>query len=136
MSGETRMLRHALLWSVVAAGPVVGIAAGVRGSSGAASAAIAIGIVLANAAVAAGISAFVGRRHSLAAGFVSLPSFALRMGAILAALAALKNASFIDRPTFALTFGLAVTAVLVLEARSFKRTPWLALTFEQKKETP
>jgi hypothetical protein len=57
------------------------------------------------------------------------------MGAILVALAALKNASFIDRPTFALTFGVAVTAVLVLEARGYIRTPWLAINFDRKKET-
>jgi len=136
MSGETRMLRHAAFWSLIAAGPAVGLAWWIRGGSGATSAAIALAVVLANAAAAAGASALAGRFHALAAGFISLPSFAIRMGAILAVLAVLKNASFIDRPTFALTFGLAVTAVLVLEARSFKRTPWLALTLDQKKETP
>ena len=135
MSAEARMVRPAVLWSVAASVPVVGIAYAARGNHGAASAAVAIGIVLLNALAAAAISAWAGRLHSLAAGFVSLPSFAVRMGAILVALAALKNASFIDRPTFALTFGAAVTAVLVLEARGYVRTPWLALTFDKKKES-
>jgi hypothetical protein len=135
MSAEGRMLRPAVIWSLVAAVPAVGIAFAVRGDHGAASAAIAIGIVLANAVVAALVSSAAGRMHALAAGFVSLPSFALRMVAILVALAALKNASFIDKPTFALTFGAAVTAVLVLEARGYVRTPWLALTLDGKKET-
>jgi hypothetical protein len=135
MSGETRMVKHAVVWCLVAAVPVVGIAFAARGRSGAESAAIAIGIVLINAILAAVFSSAAGRLHSLAAGFVSLPSFAIRMGAILIALAALKNASFIDRPTFALTFGVAVTAVLVLEARGYVRTPWLAITLDQKKET-
>ena len=134
MSAEARMVRPALLWSLAASVPVVGIAYAVRGDHGAASAAVAIGIVLINAVAAAAISAFAGKLHSLAAGFVSLPSFAIRMGAILVVLAALKNASFIDKPTFALTFGAAVTAVLVLEARGYIRTPWLALTYG-KKET-
>ena len=128
------MVRPALLWSFVASVPAVGIAYLARGDHGAASAAVAIGIVLLNAIAAATISAFAGRLHTLAAGFVSLPSFAIRMGLILVALAALKNASFIDKPTFALTFGVAVTAVLVLEARGYIRTPWLALTYG-KKET-
>jgi len=135
MSAETRMLRPALLWSLAAAGPVVGIAYAVRGDHGAASAAIAFGIVLLNAIVAAVISAVASKMHTLAAGFVSLPSFAVRMAAILVALAALKGASFIDKPTFALTFGAAVTAVLVLEARGYVRTPWLALTLDKKKES-
>jgi hypothetical protein len=135
MSGETRMVKHAVVWCLVAAVPAVGIAFAARGRSGAESAAIAIGIVLINAILAAVFSSAAGRLHSLAAGFVSLPSFAVRMGAILVALAALKNASFIDRPTFALTFGVAVTAVLVLEARGYVRTPWLAITLDRKKET-
>jgi hypothetical protein len=135
MSGETRMVKHAVLWCLVAAVPAVGIAFAARGRSGAESAAVAIGIVLINAILAAVFSSAAGRIHSLAAGFISLPSFAIRMGAILVALAALKNASFIDRPTFALTFGVAVTAVLVLEARGYIRTPWLAINFDRKKES-
>jgi hypothetical protein len=135
MSAEARLLRPALIWSLVAAGPVVGIAYAARGDHGAVSAAIAVAIVLLNAITAAVISGAASRLHALAAGFISLPSFAIRMAAILVALAALKNASFIDKPTFALTFGAAVTAVLVLEARGYIRTPWLALTLDKKKES-
>lgn len=136
MSGEMRLVRSALGWGLVAAVPVGGLAYLARGADGAVSALIALGIVLANAVAAAALSALAGRLHSLAAGFVSLPSFMVRMGAIFVALAFLKNASFIDPPTFALTFGMAVTAVLVLEARSWKRTPWLVAAFDTQKENP
>src|SRR5438093_849442 len=135
MSGEARIVRPAMMWGLLALPPVAGIAYLARGSHGAISASIALGLVMANAGAAAAISALASRKHVMAAGFVSLPSFAVRMAVILVVLTLLKDASFIDKPTFALTFGAAVTALLVLEARGFKRTPWLALTLEAKEET-
>jgi hypothetical protein len=135
MSGEARMVRPAMMWGLLALPPVAGIAYLARGKHGAISAAIALGLVLANAGAAAAISALASRKHVLAAGFVSLPSFAVRMAGILVVLTLLKGASFIDKPTFALTFGATVTAVLLLEARGFKRTPWLAVGLGPKEET-
>ena len=135
MSGETRMVRPAMMWGLIALPVVTGVAYLARGTHGAISASIAAALVLANAITAAAISALAARKHIMAAGFVSLPSFAVRMAGILIVLTLLKGASFIDKPTFALTFGAAVTAVLVLEARSFRKTPWLAMTFEAKEET-
>ena len=134
-----RMAKGALMWGAAAAMPAAGIAYVVRGRNGALSTLIALGIVLANAAAAAIVSAFAGKRSALGAAAISMPSFAVRMAAILAALGMLKNASFVDEPTFALTFGLAVTAVLHMEAKAWKRTPWVAMTFDKKptlKEQP
>ncbi|MGZ4105056.1 MAG: hypothetical protein ACXVP8_07315, partial [Actinomycetota bacterium] len=96
------------------------------------SAAVAIGIVVANAAVAAVLSAAAGRISFTAAGLVSFPSFFLRLGGIAAAFTALGRLSVIDRGTLAVTFGLALVFVLALEARAWKRTPWLALTFKEE----
>src|SRR2546426_1119310 len=83
----------------------------------------ALGIVLASTGLAALASALATRAHGFAAGFIALPSFGIRMAAILLTLSALSDAQFIDKPTFAISFAAAVTAVLVLEARGFKRTP-------------
>jgi hypothetical protein len=130
MSGEFRVVRDALLWGVAAAVPVGAIAYLARGGDGAASALIALGLVLANCFVSALVSAFAGKLSKFGAMLVSLPSFAIRMSAIAAALVLLKGRSFVDEPTFALCFGLALTAALVLQARSMRRTPWLALTFD------
>jgi hypothetical protein len=133
--GELNIVRPAVLWGGASALPAAAVAYLIRGRTGAYSALIAVGIVLLNALLAGVVSEFAGRVHGLASGFIALPSFFVRMGAILASLTALKGASFIDKPTFALSFGAAITVVLGLEARSFKRTPWLVKTFGIDKES-
>lgn len=125
------MVRGALAWGAAAAAPATALAYVLRGSRGAASVAIAVGLVLANTALAAGATAIAGRISATAAMFVSLPSFGVRMLGILAALAALKGRSFIDRPAFALAFGVAVTAVIAFEAVRWSRTPWIGLTLNE-----
>ncbi|MGZ4205252.1 MAG: hypothetical protein ACXVES_08340 [Actinomycetota bacterium] len=132
MNGELRLARGAVGWALVGAVPAAGIAYLARGDKGAVSAAVAIGIVVANAAVAAALSAAAGRISFTAAGLVSFPSFFLRLGGIAAAFTALGRLSVIDRGTLAVTFGLALVFVLALEARAWKRTPWLALTFKEE----
>lgn len=132
MSGETRLVRGAVAWGALAAIPASTLTSVARGPDAGLSVLLAAGIVLANAALAAAISAFAGRLSTLTAAFVSLPSFAFRMLGILAALSALKGRAFVDEPAFALSFGLAVVAVLALEAASWKRTPWIALTMTKE----
>lgn len=136
MSGEMRLVRGALRWGALVAVPVAGISWLVRGSEGAYAALIALGIVLANALAAAGASALAAKVSRTAPMMISIPSFAVRMGAIFAGLAILKQVSFIDHPTFALTFGLGVFAIIALESMNWKRTPWVALTFNPVKEQP
>src|SRR5437879_13430280 len=115
MSGEARMVRPAMIWGLVALPPVAGVAYLARGSHGAISASIALSLVIANAGVAAAISALASRKHVFAAGFVSLPSFALRMAGILVVLTVLKRASDIDTPSVATTYGAGSSAALALE---------------------
>ena len=117
------------MWGSAAVIPAAGLAYALRGGDGAASVAIAIGLVLANAALAAGISILAGCISTMTAAMVSLPSFAFRLAIMFTALAWLRGQSYIDRPAFALTFGMAVMVVIWFEARGWKRTPWLALTF-------
>lgn len=129
MSGEGLIVRGALAWGALAVVPAAGVAYALRGEAGAASVALAAGIVLANAALAAGLSVLAGRISTTTAAMISLPSFAFRMMLVFGALAWLRGQSFIDRPAFALSFGTAVMVVVALEARGWKRTPWLATTF-------
>jgi len=129
VSGETRIVRGALVWGAAIAVPAVGLAYLLRGSNGAVSVGIASGLVLTNAAAAAGLSALAGRISTIAAAMISLPSFAVRMLLIFLALVWLEGQPGIDRPAFALTFSIGVMLVILLEARGWKRTPWLATTF-------
>ncbi len=132
MSGEVRIVRPALAWGATAATAGAVLAYLVRDAAGAISVALAAGIVLTNAALAAGFSALAGRISTATAALISLPSFTVRMALIFAALALLKGQAFIDHATFAATFGIAVTVVLYLESRTWRRTPWIALTMEEK----
>lgn len=129
MSGERRMVTGALRWGGAALPVVTGIAYVVRGGDGAAAAAIALAIVLANFAAAGVVSAIAGRRNPVLAAFVGMPSYAIRMPLVLVALVALDGRSFIDEPTFAAVFGAGVAGILGYEWVLWKRTPWLALTF-------
>lgn len=129
MSGEARIVRGALTWGALATPPVAGLAFLVRGAGGALSVAVASAIVLANAGLAAGASALAGRASTMSAAMVALPSFAVRMIAIVLVLGWLQTVPSIDRPVFAFAFAAWVTAVLALEARGWKRTPWLVTTF-------
>lgn len=130
MNGEIRLVRRALLWGSIGACVGAVVAFAVRGGDGAASVLIAAGLVLVNTAFAAGLSAAASRLSSSAGAMVALPSFALRMGLLFAALQMLQGRAYIDEPSFVLAFALAVTATIVLEARTWKRTPWLALTLK------
>ena len=134
MSGELRLAKAAIGWTILGAVPAAGVAFLARGERGAISALLAVGIVLANAALAAGLSAAAGRISFTAAGIVSFPSFLLRIAIIAATFTTLGPASFVDRATLGVTFGVALIAVLALEARAWKRTPWIAMTF--KEESP
>lgn len=133
MIGEVRLVRGALRCGAIALVPVSGIAFLARGGGGAIAAAIALGIVLANAGLAAGISAAAAKIGPTGPAMVAMPSFMLRMAAVFASLTALRHRSFVDAPTFALIFGFGVLAVIVIEAVQWKRTPWIALTYQESR---
>jgi hypothetical protein len=123
-----------MAWAVLRAGllaaPVVtGLAYSVRGADGAASAATAMALVLANALIAASMLVWAAKRQPIFFPMVAMPSYAIRMGGMLFALAKLRAAEWIDVPTFAVVFGWGVLGSIVIEWRIWSRTPWIALTF-------
>ena len=80
--------------------PVIVLVAGLaRGWDGAASAAIAIAIVLANFVAAAAIMTRAGRSGPAAIGAAALGGYVVRLGVIFGALFLLRNLSWIDLPT-------------------------------------
>lgn len=126
-----RMVKSALGWGTAVALPGIAIAYLLRGRDGALSAAIAIGIVLANAGAAGAISALAGRISTATAALVSLPSFTFRMMMVLTAFALLQGKTFIDETTFGIAFGLSVAVVLAAESVRWARTPWISLTMKE-----
>ena len=132
VSGELRLVRGALGWGMVATILASCVLFGARGRSAGISVLIACGLVLANVAVSALISAGAGRLSMTGSMMIALPSFAIRMSLIATVLTFLQGSSAIDAPVFALSFGAAILAVIILEARTWKRTPWLALAFDAR----
>lgn len=135
MSGEARMVRGVLRAGACAIPVSIGIAFAIRGGRGAVAAAVAMGLVIANAAVAGAVLAYAARRQPVFFPMVAMPSYALRMAGILFAMAALRNAGSVDGSTFVVVFGVGVVGALAIEWRIWSRTPWAALTFERPKET-
>lgn len=133
MSAEFRIVRGALKWGVIVAGPAGGLMFLLRGPEAALSVLLAAGIVLANTALGAFVSASAAKISTVAAAAVSLPSFFARMAGVIAALATLSTATFIDLPVFALAFAAGVIGVQAMESVRWLRTPWIALTFLEER---
>lgn len=132
MSGEMLLVRRAVVWGAVATVAGASVAAYFAGSRGASSVGLGAGLVLCNAMLAGVISAIAGRMAgATAAGFVAIPSFAIRMSMLLAVMTALQGRPFLIEPLFAASFGVAVPIVLYVEARTWKRTPWIAMTLKE-----
>ena len=118
------------LWLGAFLAPIAGGAAFVlRGTEGAVAAAFAIALAVGNFAIAGAISSFAGRRSPIAAAYVGLPSYIVRMPVVLGILVGLREWSFIDEPSLIVAFAAGVAATLAYEAVLWKRTPWIALTF-------
>lgn len=129
-----RLTKSAVLTVALVSVPASLVAALFAGSHGLFSVVVAVGIVIGNAFAAAGLSAMAGRISRTGAAMIALPSFALRMTAIVVLLELVKLHGFVIPALFAASFGTAVALVLVIEARNYRRTPWLALTFGPKEE--
>ena len=98
-----------MAWGVLRAGLiaspfVTGLAFLVCGTDGAASAVTAIALVLANAVVAAWMLVWAAKRQPVYFPIIAMPSYVVRMGGTLFALAKLRDAAWIDVPTFAIVF--------------------------------
>ncbi|MGH2727839.1 MAG: hypothetical protein ACRDKS_12780, partial [Actinomycetota bacterium] len=99
-----------LVWGALRAGslllvPGAAIGFAVRGSEGALAVVAALGIVVANLAVSGVALMIAGRRAPLAGiSVVALPSYAIRMVAVFAAMGAAYANPHIDDMTFTIAF--------------------------------
>jgi hypothetical protein len=88
-----------------------------RGWEGAASAAIAVGIVLLNFLANAAIMSRASRHGATGVGVAALAGYIIRLGVIVAALFALRNVSWIDMPTLGFVLVGTHVGLLFWEAK-------------------
>ena len=96
---------------------VIAIAGLLRGVDGAVSAAIALGIVLANFLVAALVVSWAATISITAAGIAAAAGYVVRLVVIVLALWALHDASWIDFPVLGITLVGAHLGLLTWEAK-------------------
>ena len=112
--------------------PVVVLIAGLlRGAHGAESAAFAVGIVLLNFVAAASLLAWAARSVNLLLA-ATLGGFVVRMGAVVAAITAVRHDRWVDLPTLGITIVIAHLGLLVWETRFVSAT----LAFPSLKPKP
>ena len=103
--------------------PVVVLVAGlIRGWDGAASAAIAVGIVMLNFLAAAAIMTYAAKSGATALGAAALGGYVVRLAVILLALVVLRNVSWIDLPTLGLVLVGTHLGLLTWEAKHVSLT--------------
>lgn len=128
---ETRLLGGALRAGAVLVVPGAGIAAAIRGVAGVVAVVAALGMVVGNLVVSAGVLAWASRRWPESFPAVALPSYALRMAAVFVGMA-VAHQSGVDPVVFSVAFGGALVAVLAYECYLWAKTPWLALTLKER----
>ena len=103
--------------------PIIVIAAGlIQGWDGAASAAIAIGIVIVNFLAAAAIMDRAAKSGPTALGAAALGGYIVRLGVILGALLLLRHVSWIDMPTLGIVLVGTHIGLLTWEAKHVSLT--------------
>lgn len=107
------LARRALLVSPL----VVALAFALRGGAGAASAAYALGVVVANLGVAALLATTFARISPGALGAATLAGYPLRLGLVLVSVLAIRNASWFDGWSLGVTLIVAHLGLLFWEAR-------------------
>ena len=134
MKAEGRLVWGALRAgaSLVVPGSAIGYLA--RGVEGAVAVAAALAIVVGNLA-ASGLVLMLASKGSAVGGLAvtALPSYAIRMVAVFAAMGAAYASSHIDEMTFTISFAAGLVAILVYECLLWARTPWLALEFGKER---
>lgn len=134
MTGEARMVRGALTWSVGLAIPATLIAGFTAGREAAASIACAALVIALNLALTI-VFERIGRRFDARTQVImTLPTLAVRMIVAVTALSILRAQPFIDARVFVAAFCVTLILALVLQSRDYKRTPWLALAFTPAKK--
>ncbi|MBI4728975.1 MAG: hypothetical protein HY775_05670 [Acidobacteria bacterium] len=126
------MVRAAIRAGAASLVPVTGVALLVRGASGAAAAALALALVVANFALSGAALDAAARRWPLSFPAVALPSYAFRMAGLFVAMSLVKS-SPADPIVFAIVFCAAVAGLVAYECVVWARTPWLALTLSEEK---
>jgi uncharacterized membrane protein len=110
---------------------VPGTAAGwaIRGTEGALAVVAALAIVVVNLAVSGLALTIAARRSPAMFPMIALPSYAVRMLAVFAAMGAAHASRAIDGTVFSIAFAAGLVVVLTYECLLWARTPWLALEF-------
>ena len=96
---------------------IVGLAAVARGGAGAASAALAVVVVLANLALSGAALSWAARTSLNLLMIVALGGFLVRMGLITALVAAVRHQSWVDLPVLAVTLFVTQVGLLFWETR-------------------
>lgn len=125
---ESELAWHGTVVAAVAAVPIVGIAALVRGTPGLLGAGLAAGLVVGLFALTGVLLACVARRSPARLPAVSLVGAIVRMIAYVALLTALAGAGNIDRASTVVATCLLLIVTLVSEVRFAATTPgfyWL-----------
>jgi uncharacterized membrane protein len=107
---------------LMVAPPIVLVAGLVRGWDGAASAAVALAIVLVNFLAAAAIMSYAAKSGPTALGVAAAGGYVVRLSVILIALVLLRNVSWIDLPVLGLVMVLTHIGLLTWEAKHVSLT--------------
>ena len=129
MRGDGRLILGAFRAGVVLLVPAAAIAWAVRGGGGALAVLVALAIVVANLVVSGLVLLIAARRAPENYPMIAMPSYALRMVGVFAAMAAVHATKAIDSQTFTVAFAVGVVWILAYECFLWARTPWLALEF-------
>jgi hypothetical protein len=133
VNGDKRLVVGALRAGAIALIPAAGIAWAIRGPSGALAAAAALAIVVANIAVSGLVLLLAARRAPENYPIIAMPSYAIRMVAVITAMGAAYSTQALDRNTFTITFAVGLVGILAYECFLWARTPWLALEFGKER---
>ena len=100
------------------AAPLIVLVGGLaRGGSGAASAALAVVIVLANLALSGAALSWAARTSLNLLMIAALGGFLVRMGLVVAVVGAVRHESWVDLPTLAVTLFVTQIGLLFWETR-------------------
>jgi hypothetical protein len=90
-------------------------------------------IVVGNLALSGVALMIAAKRSPLNFPTVALPSYALRMMLVFAAMGAAYMSPAIDDTAFTVAFATGLTVILFYECLLWARTPWLAIEFGKER---
>src|SRR3954465_12273033 len=107
---------------LIAAPVIIGLAAIFRGGPGAASAALAVGVVIANLALSGATLSWAARTSLNLLMIAALGGFLLRMGVVVGIIALVRHEPWVDLPVLAVTLLLTQLGLLFWETRYVSAT--------------